>query len=72
VLTMTGPGRSTAERIPMSIFRRTGRETTFVWAVSLDGAPVKLTVEPGAVTKVRANGSTVTVDTGAATVRIER
>ncbi len=72
VLTMTGPGRSTAERIPMSIFRRTGRETTFVWAVSLDGAPVKLAVEPGAVTKVRANGSTVTVDTAAATVRIER
>jgi hypothetical protein len=72
VITATGPGRSTAERIPMSIFRRTARDTTYVWAVALDGSAVKLEVEPGAVTKVRAAGATVTVDTAAATVRIER
>ncbi len=47
VITATGVGKSTADRIPMSIFRRRGREATFVWAVSLDGSPVKLDVASG-------------------------
>jgi hypothetical protein len=72
VITATGPGRSTAERIPMSIFRRTARDTTYVWAVALDGSAVKLEVEAGGMTKVRVAGTTVTVDTTAATVKIER
>jgi hypothetical protein len=70
VITATGPGTSTAQRIPMSIFRRRGRETTYVWAVSLDGSPVKLEVESGPVTKVRAAGRTLVVDTANAAVRI--
>jgi hypothetical protein len=56
----------------MTIFRRSAKDTTYVWAVSLDGSAVKLEVDAGAVTKVRAAGAAVTVDTAAATVRIER
>jgi hypothetical protein len=72
VISATGPGRSTADRVPMSIFRRTARDTTYVWAVALDGSAAPLEVETGAVTKVRAAGATVTVDFAAAAVRIER
>jgi hypothetical protein len=69
ILAATGPGKSTAERIPIALFRRKGRETTYVWAISLDGVPVKLAVEGNAV---RVGASTVAVDTAAHTVRIER
>jgi hypothetical protein len=71
VITATGPGKSTAERISMSIFRRTAQATTYVWAVSLEGAPVKLDVEAGELTAVRVGGKTLTVDFAAASVRIE-
>ncbi len=37
VITATGVGKSTADRIPMTIFRRTTAQTTFVWAIALDG-----------------------------------
>jgi hypothetical protein len=70
VITATGPGKSTAERIPMSIFRRTAQATTYVWAVSLDGSPVKLDVDAGDVTTVRVSGKTLTVDVAKAAVRI--
>ena len=56
----------------MSIFRREARETTFVWAVSLDGAPVILKAEPAEVTTVRANGATIVVDYSRLTVSITR
>jgi oligo-alginate lyase len=69
IVAATGPGKSTAERIPMALFRRKGRETIYVWAISLDGVPVKLAVEGNAV---RVGASTVAVDTAAHTVRIER
>jgi oligo-alginate lyase len=72
VIAATGPGKSTAERIPMSIFRRTGREATFVWAVSLDGVRQKLDANLGEKISARIAGVTVTVDTDAHTVRIER
>jgi oligo-alginate lyase len=58
VIAATGPGKSTAERIPMSIFRRTGREATYVWAVSLDGVPAKLTVDGNTV---HVNGATLKI-----------
>ena len=62
VITATGPGKSTAERIPMSIFRRTGRSATFVWAVALDGAAVALQADAGDLTTVHAAGWTVEID----------
>ena len=37
IVTATGPGASTADRVPTLIFRRKARETVFVWCVSLSG-----------------------------------
>lgn len=60
-ITGTGVGKSTADRVPVAVFRRVARETTFVWAVSVDGAPVKLDA------KIDAGGaSLVTVAAGGA------
>jgi hypothetical protein len=75
VITGTGVGTSTEDRVPMSIFRRRGRETTYVWAVSLDGSPVTLgpAATPGGVT-VRAEAGAarweVAVDMEHASVRV--
>lgn len=44
VIAATGPGESTEERIPMTIFRRTAARTTFVWAIALDGIAPALEV----------------------------
>lgn len=46
VITGTGIRKTTEDRVPMLLFRRTARETAFVWAVSLDGAPVTLRLSP--------------------------
>jgi hypothetical protein len=72
VITATGPGGSTEDRVPAALFRRSGREATYVWAVALDGAAANLETRAeanGAVT-VRAAGRSVTVDTERATVRV--
>ena len=73
VITATGVGRSTEERIPMTIFRRTAQQTTYVWAIALDGAPLKLDakVVDQAVT-VKAGAITLTVNTETPSVRIVR
>ncbi len=42
VITATGPGKSTEDRVPMAIFRRKGTHADYVWAASLDGAAVHL------------------------------
>jgi hypothetical protein len=65
VITATGVGASTEDRVPMAIFRRHARSTTFVWAVSLDGTPAALKAETDAAgrTKVRAGSWTIAVDT---------
>ena len=44
VITATGIGKSTEDRVPVAIFRRVAQQTTYVWAASLDAAPVKLAV----------------------------
>lgn len=72
VFTFTGPGKSTAERIPMAIFRRSGRAATYVWAVSLDGAATPLAVNSGEVITVRAGGAALTVDPVKGIVGIKR
>jgi oligo-alginate lyase len=43
VITGTGVGSSTEQRVPLAVFRRVAQETTYVWAVALDGSPVTLT-----------------------------
>jgi hypothetical protein len=53
VITGAGVGESTHDRVPAAVFRRTANETTFVWAISLDGRPLDLAAlpaAPGAVT----------------------
>ncbi len=42
VITGTGIGRSTRDRVPAAIFRRSAQNTAFVWAISLDATPVRL------------------------------
>jgi hypothetical protein len=69
VITATGPGKSTAERIPMTIFRRTARETTYVWAIALDGAPAKLDVDGPTI---HAGGATIRVNPADHSVLIQR
>jgi oligo-alginate lyase len=59
LITATGVGASTEERIPVAIFRRTGRQATWVWAAELTGTPVKLTVSgdgSSAVVRVERGG----------------
>jgi hypothetical protein len=51
IITGTGVGTSTEDRVPLVLFRRKAKETTYVWAVSLDNAPV--TLDTGADVTVR-------------------
>lgn len=46
IITATGVGKSTEDRIPVTIFRRVAAQTTFVWALALDGAALNLQVVP--------------------------
>ncbi|MBM4156806.1 MAG: alginate lyase family protein [Lentisphaerae bacterium] len=63
-ITGTGVGKSTADRVPVAVFRRVARETAFVWAVSVFGAPVDLASTPAAD-----GGTRVTVKSGGRTWR---
>jgi hypothetical protein len=44
VITGYGIWKTTEDKVPMLVQRRRGQRTAFVWAVSLDGAPVELRV----------------------------
>lgn len=44
VITGYGIWKTTEDKVPMLVQRRHAQRTVFVWAVSLDGAPVKLRV----------------------------
>ncbi|MEI7729608.1 MAG: heparinase II/III family protein [Verrucomicrobiota bacterium] len=80
VITTTGVGKSTADRIPMTIFRRTTAQTTFVWALALDGTaptlqavpPKKTQLDPTVAIRVTsvANSWNLAINTAKATVRI--
>lgn len=72
IITATGPGKSTAERIPMSIFRRKARETTYVWAISLDGVPVKIDPNIAEAVTVTVAGAKLTVDPAKHVVQTNR
>ena len=48
VITATGVGRSTADRVPVLILRRQARQTVFAWAVSIEGdAPILCVLDTG-------------------------
>jgi oligo-alginate lyase len=73
IITATGVGKSTEDRIPMAIFRRTAQQADYIWAISLTGKPVDLSVRkssPGELT-VSIDKATVMVSTSSPSVRIE-
>lgn len=42
IITATGVGNNTEDRIPIVIFRRVAQKTVFIWAISLDASPVQI------------------------------
>ncbi|HEY1494420.1 MAG TPA: heparinase II/III family protein [Candidatus Solibacter sp.] len=63
VITATGVGKSTEDRVPLAIFRRTGQATDYVWAVSLDGKAAMPAI-------VKSSADAVTVKIGEAVVTV--
>jgi hypothetical protein len=61
IITGYGIRKTTEDRVPMLLMRRTAQRTAFVWAVSLDGTPVTLHVSPVTDTKAP-GGERVTLD----------
>jgi hypothetical protein len=72
VITATGIGRSTEDRVPVAIFRRNALQTTYVWAAALDGKTVKLkmTTDAPGVVGVQVDKWKVSVDREHATVKV--
>jgi hypothetical protein len=59
IITGTGVGETTKDRVPIAIFRRHAKSTTYVWAIALDGTAQKLDSKPlpNEGIEVRVNGS---------------
>lgn len=78
VITATGVGKSTEDRVPVVVFRRTARQTSFVWCISLDGAMVELDskavdVQPAQVTvKQKGDAWRLSIDTAKGVVEVVR
>jgi hypothetical protein len=72
LITATGVGASTEDRVPVAIFRHTGDSVTWVWAAALDGKPVTLRMQSSADTvTVRANSYQVAIDFAKSTVSLQ-
>ena len=72
VITATGVGKSTEDRVPLAIFRRTAQQADYIWAVSLDGKPVKLEVNGPSVRAATPDRTwNVTVDTARPSVQVQ-
>jgi hypothetical protein len=52
VFTATGIGHHQEDRVPVVFLRRHATETTFLWALSLDGRPVRLEVQSASTVHV--------------------
>jgi hypothetical protein len=63
IITATGVGKSTEDRVPVAIFRRNGQEAIWVWSAALDGKPNGMRMEQA--------GDTVTIDIGTGRVIID-
>ena len=71
VITATGVGKSTEDRIPLAIFRRVARKTTYVWSISLDGSAVPLDFqESDGVVNVAVKDWRLTVDAAKSEVHV--
>jgi hypothetical protein len=73
VITATGVGKSTEDRVPMAIFRRTAQQADYIWAISLTGSPVDLALRKSSADEVSVSveQATITVSSKAPYVRIE-
>jgi hypothetical protein len=71
IITGTGIGANSADQVPMVIFRRQARQTTFVWAITLDGSPIKVDSDGKAI-DVRSGPKKwhLDIDSSAGTVRV--
>jgi hypothetical protein len=71
VLTGTGVGKSTEDRVPVAIVRRTGSDATWAWTVALDGKPTGLrNQQSGQIVTARVEDREVIVDFAKATVQV--
>jgi hypothetical protein len=73
IITATGIGKSTEDRVPVAIFRRNALQSTYVWAAALNGKVVKLktTTQAPGIVGVQVDNWRVTVDREHATVRVQ-
>jgi hypothetical protein len=73
IITATGIGKSTEDRVPVAIFRRNALQATYVWAAALDGKSVKLktTTEAPGIVGVQIENRKVIVDREHATVKVQ-
>lgn len=62
VITATGVGKSTEDRVPMAIFRRVAQKTTYVWTISNDPVDLAFQEDSGGIVSVAVNTWRVTVD----------
>jgi hypothetical protein len=72
VITATGVGKSTEDRVPLAIFRRVARKTTYVWSVALDGtsAPLDFQESAGGIVTVAVKDWHITVDSAKSEVHV--
>jgi hypothetical protein len=72
VITGTGVGKSTEDRVPAAIFRRLAQKTTYVWAVALDGSDMPLHYDESqdGVVTVAVKDSRLIVDTTKSEVQV--
>jgi hypothetical protein len=62
VITATGVGKSTEDRVPMAIFRRVAQNTTYVWTISSEPVDLTFHEDSGGIVSVAVNTWRVTVD----------
>jgi hypothetical protein len=75
VISGTGVGESTVDRIPAAVFRRKANEATYVWAIDLNGRHPQIATIPSPAGTIAVNVGGViqiTVNPAKASVRIRR
>jgi hypothetical protein len=64
IITGSGVGETTEDRVPIAILRRHAKSTAYVWAISLDGAVLKMSVvsPPNGALEVHVNGTVISAN----------
>ena len=69
VITATGVGKSTEDRIPVAIFRRVAQKTTYVWSVSADPVELSFREQDGAISVIVKGKGEITVRDNTVSIR---